>query len=201
MRKLTHWSVATMLTITGVSVLGHDACMKTKAVTARRLIESTWQNHLIYGQGHHPWQWAEFSPIGVIEVPSLKITQPVLSDASGQSMAFGIGHVPGTALPGTAGNIVLSGNSGSFAGLLAQIDQGDTIILHDSDGSTTYQIIGSMVVKADNSAVMTQEGPDRLTLVTSYPIGGMSPTDERYVLTGFSVHQPSNEPKVRMMSF
>jgi sortase A len=204
MKSMAIGILALVFITTGLSLLGHDAYMGAKAATASRLIESAWQKHRLDGQEHRPWQWADFSPIGQIEIPGLGISRPVLSDASGQSMAFGLGHVPGTAQPGDWGNIVLAGHRDSHAEFMSLVNNGDTVILYDGEGSTSYQIMGSVIVDADDTAVLTQDGPDRLTLVTCYPFGGLTPTDKRYVLTGFRIPEPDTNDSssmAMMMSF
>jgi sortase A len=61
----------------------------------------------------------------------------------------GPGHIPGTALPGEVGNVVLSGHRTTYGAPFNRWDElqpGDLVVLETRDGWFTYRITGSQVV-------------------------------------------------------
>ena len=80
-----------------------------------------------------PWSWADMHPIARLTVPRLGIERPILSNASGSALAFGIGHIDGTAGPATAGNCVVAGHRDSWAAFLADLRVADAVVIEAPD--------------------------------------------------------------------
>ncbi len=167
----------------GVGLLGRDAWLWAKGALAGRLIERALAAHLEDGAGHRPWDWSDFEVVARLEAPRLGVSRPVLTGASGESLAFGLGHVDGTARPGAPGNTVLAGHRDSWAAFLGDLRPGDTLRLVYYGGATDYRVVDAAVVDVLDPWPVASPGPDRLTLVTCHPIGGLLPTRERYVIT------------------
>ena len=77
-----------------------------------------WPSSCSIGRGSDGWRGgrcgtrpgADMRPLARLRQPRLDVTQVVLDGASGRVLAFGPGHVTGSALPGVNGNIVISGH-------------------------------------------------------------------------------------------
>jgi sortase A len=121
-------------------------------------------------------------PVARLVVPRLSIERPVLSNASGPALAFGIGHVDGTAAPCAPGNCVLAGHRDSWAAFLADLRAGDVVEIETPGGRASYRVTGTAVVRFDRSGVLDDDGIDRLTLVTCWPFRGLLHSPWRYVV-------------------
>ncbi len=93
----------------------------------------------------------------------------------------GVVHYPGSAYPGSHGNVVITGHSSYFAwdpgrfkdvfALLTQLNIGDTVVVYYNQQKYTYQIYDEKVVMPNEVDVLSREAGDRLTLITCTPIG------------------------------
>ena len=73
-------------------------------------------------------------PIARLEEPHLGVSRHVLTGGSGSSMAFGQGHLDGTAPPNGMGNGVLVGHRDSWFAFLKHLRVGDEICLQGRQG-------------------------------------------------------------------
>src|SRR5262249_22164287 len=101
---------AGLLLAAGGALLGRGLYLEAKGALARILIERALAAHLQDGRPHRPWSWADTTPIAVLELHRLSVRRVVLEGASGTSLAFGVGHIDGTARPNSPGTCVLAGH-------------------------------------------------------------------------------------------
>ena len=167
----------------GAGLLGRDVYLGAKGALAGRLVERALTAHLADGAGHRPWAWADFEAVARLEVPRLEVKRSVLTGAAGESLAFGLGHVDGTAQPGASGNVVLAGHRDSWAAFMGDLRRGDELRLVHRGGVVVYDVVGIETVPASDGSPLNPFGPDRLTLITCSPVDGMLPTNERHVIT------------------
>ena len=155
----------------GVAALlfGQAAWMRTKAAVASVLIERALERTLADGRPHPPWAWADFHPVARMHVPRLALAQPVLSGATGATLAFGLGQAPGT---GTG--TVIAGHRDTWAAFLRDLRVGDRVVLEGPQGSRSYRIAEVRVVAPDAVEVLSPTSEDRLTLVTCWPFSGLA---------------------------
>jgi sortase A len=172
-----------LLATAGGVLLAEQGWMAAKARVAEVLIARAWSAHLADGAAHRPWSWADMHPVARLEVPRLEVARVVLSGATGATLAFGPGHVHGTAEPGGRGNCVVAGHrDGSFA-FLERLRDGDTVVLETRDGTASYLVERRAVVTRWNAEVIEPTDRRRLTLITCYPFGGLQRSNLRYVVT------------------
>lgn len=89
--------------------------------------------------------------IARLHVPSLDEYEPwaVVEGVDVPALKRGPGHMPGTALPGQVGNVVLSGHRTTYGAPFNRWDElgaGDQVVLETQEGWFTYTLIGSQVV-------------------------------------------------------
>jgi sortase A len=172
--------------LTGGSLLAERGWMTAKAGLARVLIDRAFLAHMDDGRHHLPWSWADTHPIARLEVPRLGVRRTVLSGAAGSSLAFGPGHVDGTAEPNHRGNCVLGGHRDSWFAFLEELRVGDEILLESRSGSRRY-LVTALAVHGENDASLLEETEDdRLTLITCYPFRSWSPSELRFVVTALA---------------
>jgi sortase A len=176
-------ATAVVLTGAGISLLGGRAYLGAKAILAAVLIERAWEAHLRDGEVHRPWGWADMHPVARIDVPRLRLGRVVLSGASGSSLAFGLGHVSGTAIPGTEGNVAIAGHRDTWAAFLRDLRVGDTVQLTTRGRSRRYRVTSLQVLAKERSdALEPSDEGSRLTLITCYPFSGLLNSPLRYVV-------------------
>ncbi|MCC6643467.1 class D sortase [Candidatus Peregrinibacteria bacterium] len=122
--------------------------------------------------------------VPVIRVPTdllLRRDWTALEKQIQEALRFGVVHFPGTAMPGDGGNVVITGHSSYFPwdpgrfkdvfALLHQVQVGDKIVVYHEQKKYTYEVYEKKVVKPTQVDVLTQNGEDRLTLITCTPVG------------------------------
>ena len=105
--------------------------------------------------------------------------------SSGRSLAFGPGHITGTALPGERGNSVISAHRDTHFTFLRDVRYGDELSIENARGEVRrYRVTGIAITDKSNLAVLRGTGAARLTLVTCYPFNAISAVGPlRYVVT------------------
>jgi LPXTG-site transpeptidase (sortase) family protein len=111
-------------------------------------------------------------------IPKLKVDAPVvispIKDQSWQVDHLGqrVGHLEGTAPPGSNSNMVLAGHVtlaanvyGPFAGL-AQLSQGDIMTVYQGNKSFNYEVDGYEIVERTAIEVTHPTNTGQLTLIT-----------------------------------
>jgi sortase A len=184
--------VGTLLLLPGSFLVARAAWVKAKGEVGEVLIDRALDANLKDGAARRPWSWADMHPVARVTVPRLGIERPVLSNATGSALAFGIGHVDGTAEPGAAGNCVLAGHRDSWASFLEELRVGDEVVIETHRGRTTYRVASTEVVRFDDGGVLRDDGDDRLTLVTCWPFRGWLHSPWRYVVRAGALHDTAN---------
>ena len=165
---------------------GHAAWIEAKARLAQHLVRAAWQRTRAGEHEARPWPWADTHPVARLVVPGQRVELFVLAGASGRTLAFGPGHVDGTARPGEAGNAVVSGHRDTHFAFLRRLREGDAILVERPDGVVRrYAVSGARIVDRGQTWVASHDFDDtRLTLVTCYPFDAIRPGGPlRYVVT------------------
>ena len=84
----------------------------------------------------------------------------------------GPGHIPGTAYPGQAGNMVISGHRTTYGAPFRHIEQllaGDEILLMTADNRYSYEVYDQRIVEPSDLTVLEQGGESKLTLTACHP--------------------------------
>jgi sortase A len=167
----------------GSALVGRDVYMEVKAMLAERLITRAFEDHLLDGLPHRPWSWADMYPIARLEIDRIGLRRHVLAGASGTSMAFGVGHIDGTAPPNADGNSVLAGHRDTWCSFLRELQPGDRIRVTTVDADREWIVDRIEIIPATAAEVLDPWGDTRLTLVTCYPFNGLLRSPLRYVVT------------------
>ncbi len=184
-------ALSVLMLVSGVTLLGGQVWLELKARLAGLLIERAFAASLADGRSHPPWSWADMHPIASLEVPRLGIRRIVLSGASGESMAFGPGHIDGTAAPGMQGNCGLAGHRDTWFSFLEDLEAGDELQVSTRRGLVYYVVEELRVVSMGDDSVLEPSLDTRLTLVTCYPFSGVWHSPWRYVVVARKRNGPS----------
>jgi sortase A len=120
--------------------------------------------------------------LGRLDIPRLDLSVMLLEGVDDSTLRFGLGHVPGTALPGGSGNIGIAGHRDTFFRGLAKIRKDDKITLKTLQTDYRYVVDTVRIVNPDDVAVLDDTGSPRLTLVTCYPFYLVGPAPRRYIV-------------------
>jgi sortase A len=112
----------------------------------------------------------EGSPLGVIEIPSLHLSQAIVQGSDSQDLQMGPGHMPTSSLPGQRGNAVIAARRATYGapfGSIGSLRRGQTIIVVDGLGKFHYKVTSVVYAESGRHDVVTQSANNRLTLVTA----------------------------------
>ena len=183
-RRGLAFAAALLLLLAGMWQLGGGLYIRAKAVLAQILVRDAWERTLKGERQAKPWPWADTWPVARLEVPEQRIDLFVLAGANGRTIAFGPGHLFGTAPPGEDGNSVIGGHRDTHLAFLRDTKPGTELRVQRPDGVwRRYRVEASAVLDAADLWVTRQDGPTRITLVTCYPFDALRPGGpQRYVV-------------------
>jgi sortase A len=175
--------LAGLLAAVAVWQLGAAGWIQAKAWLARGLIDAAWARTLAGEARVRPWPWADTWPVARLVAPDQGIGRLVLAGAHGRSLAFGPGHLSGSAAPGAPGSTVVTGHRDTHFRFLAELAPGSPLRLQAADGAWhDYRVAETVVVHKDR-ATLADDGRDRLVLITCYPFDALRPgTPWRYIV-------------------
>ena len=176
--------VATLLLAMALWQLGSAGWIHAKAILAQKLIAYSWERSRDGGIARRPWPHADTRPIARLTVPSHHVELFVLEGASGRSLAFGPGHVSGTARPGSWGNAVIVAHRDTHFAFLRDLALGEEIVVESAPAAIArYRVTEVTVVEKDETRVLDPADSAQLTLITCYPFDAVLPgTPLRYVV-------------------
>ena len=161
--------------VISASCFGNTVWTHSKALLAQLLIERAWGETLSNGRQSRPWPWADFWPVARIRFSIHDHDLYVLSRASGEALAFGPGHITGSALPATKGTSIIAGHRDTHFNFLKDIKVCDRVSVHSVAGThKTYAVSGKRVVDSRTSSLLVGSHTG-LTLVTCFPFDAVLP--------------------------
>lgn len=114
-----------------------------------------------------------YQVLGYIKIPQIGTAENLL-EGCGSEMMAGVGHVPGTAMPGENGNCALAGHR-LLTGMhpfkyLDKLDAGDKVYIRYDENLYCYEVFDSFVVAPEEVWVLesVHEEPYLLTLITCH---------------------------------
>lgn len=124
--------------------------------------------------------------IGLVELPKLKETLPIVEGTSLDQLAKGVGHYKTSKLPGQHDQIVLSGHRDTVFRHVGNLQQGDQIILHFPFGTYTYKVDHTKIVMANDTSIIHSTYPkEELVLTTCYPFYYIGDAPKRYIIYAY----------------
>ncbi|HET6935740.1 MAG TPA: class D sortase [Candidatus Angelobacter sp.] len=121
-------------------------------------------------------------PLAVLRIPSINLEVPVLRGTGAYTLNTGAGLIPGTAAPGTRGNIGLAGHRDGFFRGLKDLRAGDTIELRTHSGTDVYVVTRTRITNPRDLSALQQERGPALTLVTCYPFYAIGKAPQRFIV-------------------
>ena len=174
-----------------LSSLADGAYIHAKANLAQWLIGNAWQQSQAAhgdlstdGRAIKPWPWADTWPVARLQYDKGQQDLYILAGAQGNSLAFGPGHLYGSATPGTLGVSVVGGHRDTHFAFLEELKPGDVLSVTPLNGKTQQYVIAHAEI-ADSMAGPLLAAPysSQLILVTCYPFDALTSGPMRYVVT------------------
>ncbi len=125
--------------------------------------------------------------LGRLEIPQLGMKVAILEGTTSQTLAVGVGHIKGTALPGEQGNIGIAGHRDTYFRALKNIHSGDEIRIQTSTGLSRYMVDKLQVVAPEDVSVLAYSAASAITLVTCYPFHFIGAAPQRFVVHAHQV--------------
>jgi sortase A len=108
--------------------------------------------------------------------------QSVSSHTKRVTLDRGVGHIPGTGLPGGMGNVAVAGHRDGFFRVLKDIALGDQIEVLTAGEKYTYSVDQVVIVLPSDVSVLQSGSAKSLTLVTCYPFYFVGSAPKRYIV-------------------
>ncbi len=130
------------------------------------------------------------SLVGMLDVPRLRLSTPVIEGDDDQALQAAVGHLPDTPLPWQPGNSALAGHRDGLFRPLRRVTVGDAITFRTTREVFHYQVTGTAIVQPDDLHVLAPRARDTLTLITCYPFSFVGPAPQRFVVHAERVSRP-----------
>lgn len=132
--------------------------------------------------------------LGRMEIPNLDISVMVLEGDDDNVLAKAAGHVPNTAFPGGAGNVVIAAHRDTFFRALRNIKKNDEITFTTTRGIYHYLVQTTDKVKPEEVKFLQATSRPTLTLITCYPFYFIGSAPKRFIVQAWQT--PSIQPGV-----
>ncbi len=149
---------------------GHAAWISGKAVVAQWLLEQAWQRSVNENRPNKAWPWADAAPIARMNIPSLDQSLIVLSNASGEALAFGPGLVAGNPNAMRNQTLAIGGHRDPHLAVLKAVKPGTRVWLQNTIGqSQQYRLNTHQIIDSRTQTVALKQSKPGLVLITCYP--------------------------------
>jgi sortase A len=120
--------------------------------------------------------------IGRIEIPALELSAPITDGIGNSELRHGVGHVPGTAVPGGLGTMGLAGHRDTYFRRLRGVHPGMQIVVSGLRGVYRYQVDSTEIVLPEQVDVLDVVDRPGLALVTCYPFEYIGAAPKRFIV-------------------
>ncbi|HET9218912.1 MAG TPA: class D sortase [Terriglobia bacterium] len=120
--------------------------------------------------------------LGRIDIDQIGLSVMVLQGIEERTLIAGAGHVPGTSLPGSEGNVVIAAHRDTFFRKLEKIAPGDRIRVATLRGRYEYIVDSVETVDPTDTQVMESRDYRELTLITCFPFYFVGAAPRRFIV-------------------
>ncbi len=167
----------------GLLVIAAALYIPAKAELAQHLMQRAWEKQQTADTPQRPWPWADFTPAARLDFPTQDRSVLALTDAAGESLAFGPTLMAASAQPGERGVAVFAAHRDTHFSFIGNLDPGEKITVETPTGTHTFTVTGSEVVVWNDSGITPHDnGPPRIALVTCWPLDAQFRGPMRYIV-------------------
>jgi sortase A len=129
--------------------------------------------------------------VGVLDVPRLGISTPVISGDDEQALDVAVGHLADTPLPWEHGNSTVAAHRDGLFRPLEHVRRGDLVRMRTAHGDFDYTVRDTKIVDPDDLSVLAKGRTDSLTLITCYPFAYIGHAPQRFIVRAERVGVPA----------
>lgn len=120
--------------------------------------------------------------VGMLDVPRLQLTTPVVEGDDDHTLKRAVGHLPDTPLPWESGNSAMAGHRDGLFRPLKDVKVGDEIRFRTTRDEYRYRVTTTAIVMPDDVSVLESKQGNSLTLITCYPFYYVGSAPKRFVI-------------------
>ena len=168
--------VGVILILIGVGIIGNVAYKKIVTSNKQNELLEVFESQLAEAKNPDSSEPVSlepingYTPVAIMEIPSIKLKQPVVDGITEGVIKYFLGRFPESAMPGQVGNFAVAGHrvsdyTDAFINLY-KVKVGDEVIVTTKDGRYTYEVDNSFIVDPDQVEVLEEADYEKMTLVT-----------------------------------
>lgn len=166
-----------MLILIGVSIIGTVVYNKMVTSNKQNEVLESFENQLkednTNNESHEDVNLDSingYTPIAIMEIPSIRLKQPVVEGVTEDVIKYFLGKFPESAMPGEVGNFSVAGHrvsdfTDAFINLY-KVKPGDKVIVTTKSGKYTYEVDESFIVEPEQVEVLDTADYEKITLIT-----------------------------------
>ena len=120
--------------------------------------------------------------LGMLDVPRLKLSTPVIEGDDDDTLQRAVGHLPDTPLPWEGGNSAIAGHRDGLFRPLKDLKVGDEILFRSTRDEYRYKVTKTAIGQPDDVSVLGARSKNTLTLITCYPFYYVGSAPKRFVV-------------------
>ena len=133
------------------------------------------------------------SLIGMLDVPRLELSTPVIEGDDTRILKRAVGHLPDTPMPWDEGNSAFAGHRDGLFRPLKDVKVGDEIRFRTTRDELRYRVTKTSIVKPDDLSVLApQDDASTLTLITCYPFYYVGSAPKRFIVQATREQAPNS---------
>lgn len=168
--------IGVLLILIGVSIIGVIAYKKIVTNQKQKQLIEMFENQITEGTTAENSNKVSledingYTPIALIEIPSIKLTQALVDGVSDDVLQYFLGHFPDSAMPGEKGNFSVAGHrvsdyADAFINLY-KVRVGDEVVVKTETHQFVYVIESSFIVDPTDVSVLDNTEDATITLIT-----------------------------------
>src|SRR6266704_2013666 len=144
--------VKLFLVVTGIAALGGYVFVSLQGWAAQSRLERQFEREVSTHQSSEPQRSDD--ALAQLDIPKAGLSVMVMDGTDDATLRVAVGHIPGTRLPGPAGNVGLAGHRDSFFRGLSKLRIGDEITLTTREDTLHYTVESMRIVSPDDVSVL-----------------------------------------------
>lgn len=172
MNKLRR-GIGILLIAIGVAIIAVTAYRKIVTNQRQKQLIEIFENQITEGESGGQVKLEDingYTPIAIIEIPSIKLTQALVEGVSDDVLQFFLGHFPDSAKPGEKGNFSVAGHrvsdyADAFINLY-KVKVGDEVVVKTETEEFIYVIESTFIVEPTEVSVLDDTEDATITLIT-----------------------------------
>lgn len=120
--------------------------------------------------------------VGMLDVPRLQLSTPVIEGDDDGTLKRAVGHLPDTPMPWEHGNSAIAGHRDGLFRPLKDVKVGDEIRFRTTRDEFIYRVTKTSIVAPDDLSVLDPQPETTLTLITCYPFYYVGSAPQRFIV-------------------